>query len=126
MIPVDQTTFGDPGGDCFSACVASLMHLTIDQVPYFMGDTDWYARFEKWLAAYALYPLCLVSFQYDERFHGFYIMGGKSPRGNFQHSVIAKRGMIVHDPHPSRAGLISVQRATLLVPFSPQGLAHVL
>lgn len=40
MKPIDQTTFGVPGGNCFSACVASLLELSIDDVPYFMGDCD--------------------------------------------------------------------------------------
>ena len=32
MKPVDQTSFGFPGGNCFSACVASILELPIDDV----------------------------------------------------------------------------------------------
>ncbi len=46
MKPVDQTTFGHPGGNCFSACVASLLEMSVDQVPYFMGHDDWFGRRE--------------------------------------------------------------------------------
>lgn len=35
-----------------------------------------------------------------------YILGGFSPRGR-GHVVVAYGGYIVHDPHPSRAGLVS-------------------
>jgi hypothetical protein len=42
MKSVDQTTFG-PNGNCFSACVASLLELPIDAVPFFMSAGDgWY------------------------------------------------------------------------------------
>jgi hypothetical protein len=53
--PVDQTTFGAPGGNCFSACVASLLEIPLSEVPYFMGDGpieqeyDWFNPFLAWL-----------------------------------------------------------------------------
>lgn len=45
MKPVDQTTFGFPGGNCFSACIASLLEMPLDDVPYFMHG-DWYDAFQ--------------------------------------------------------------------------------
>lgn len=47
---------------------------------------------------------------------GFAIMGGKSPRG-FQHAVVAKDGVMVYDPHPSRAGLVKVEDFELVIPI---------
>lgn len=32
-------------------------------------------------------------------------MSGMSPRG-FRHAVVARNGVMVHDPHPTRGGLI--------------------
>jgi hypothetical protein len=49
MIPVDQTVFTVPGGNCFSACVASLLNILLNDVPYFMGDDTWFDVFSKWL-----------------------------------------------------------------------------
>lgn len=114
---VDQTTFGHPGGNCFSACVASLLDLSIEDVPYFMDVEDWCAKFASWLVSYGFYP---VTFRLMDRWRpqGLYILGGKSPRGD--HAVVACENVIVHDPHPSREGLIAIEDATLLVPFRPR------
>ena len=86
MRPVDQTTFGVPGGNCFSACVASLLSLPIDEVPYFMGADDWFAYFEDWLGSRGHYPLCFHVAQYTPP--GLHILSGRSPRG--PHSVVAR------------------------------------
>ena len=102
MIRVDQTVMTMPGGNCFSACVASLFHLSISEVPYFMGDfkeplgTDghhpWWKRFHAWLRPRGFYAL---EFSWDPLHDdadapvGYYILNGKSPRGDYEHSVIA-------------------------------------
>lgn len=120
MKPVDQTTFGHPGGNCFSACVASLLEMPIEAVPYFMGHDDWVKAFADWLEPHGLYP---VTFKYvapagtgkDWWPQGLYILGGKCSRGD--HAVVARGREIVHDPHPSREGLIAREDCTLLVPF---------
>jgi hypothetical protein len=117
MIPVDQTTFGHPGGNCFSACVASLLHLGIDEVPYFMSNPgDWFVRFADWLKPFGLFPLHLQVKGWDVP-DVYCILGGKSPRG--PHAVVGLSTRMVHDPHPSRDGLAEVEDITLLVPFSP-------
>ena len=35
------------------------------------------------------------------------ILTGKSPRGNFNHAVVAYNGEVVHDPHPIGGGVES-------------------
>lgn len=120
MKPVDQTTFGHPGGNCFSACVASLLHLSIEDVPYFMGADNWFQAFAEWLRPRGFYPVCFkIDTAKDDLWRpaGFYILGGESVRG--PHAIVAREHFDVHDPHPSRAGLVSREDATLLVPFDP-------
>lgn len=115
MKPVDQTTFGHPGGNCFSACVASILGLPISEVPYFMGEPGepggkWAGRLSEFLRPRGYYAL---HFNIDpERLdrevlwpEGYFIRCGKSARGD--HAVVAKGAEVVHDPHPSRAGLLS-------------------
>jgi hypothetical protein len=130
MIAVDQTTFGFPGGNCFSACIASLLEIALDDVPYFMSepDSEWYDRFRAWLEGRGWYPLCL---QYDgERpTPGLHILSGLSPRAadgadpeRYQHSVVARGRKIVHDPHPSRDGLRDRRDVIVLVPLDPARL----
>jgi hypothetical protein len=122
VTPTDQTTFGYPGGNCFSACVASLLELPIADVPYFMGDKgteDWFGPFAEWLKPHGFYPVCFGLQEGNAwRPQGFHILSGKGPRG-FDHSVVAREASIVHDPHPSRAGLVTRSDVIMLIPFDP-------
>jgi hypothetical protein len=126
MIRVDQTMFGHPGGNCYSACLASLLEMPCSDVPYFMGgveesDGRWAQRVAAWLKPLALYPMFfnIVDPEKYEREKlwpkGYFILCGRSSRGD--HAVVAREGMIVHDPHPSREGLISSDAFTILLPF---------
>lgn len=113
-----QTKLNDPvrniRGNCMMSCFAGYFDLNIDQVPpieEFFDDpkVSWYWEFMQWLE----------SMGYEEVRHGkndpsgndgfddYYFATGLSPRG-ISHMVIYKDGHMVHDPHPSRAGLVSV------------------
>lgn len=126
MIAVDQTAFGLPGGNCFAACVASLLEMPIDDVPNFCNlPGDWEAEFNRWLRPFGLYALTVQ--MNDWRPPGLHIMAGKSPRGasvKEMHSVVAQGDAIVHDPHPSRAGLSTRTETTLLVPINPKAVSN--
>lgn len=50
---------------------------------------------------------------------GLHIAGGRSPRFAGLHAVVARGCNIVHDPHPSRAGVIQFVDATVIVPADP-------
>lgn len=121
MRPVDQTTFGHPGGNCFSACIASLLELPIEEVPYFMDESDgrapWDEQLDAWLETRGFYALHF-NIQDPARMlwpKGYYIQVGKSPRGD--HAVVARRSDMVHDPNPARDGLVSLEGFVLLVPL---------
>jgi hypothetical protein len=56
MKPVFQTIFDSDGGNCLTACIASILELPIDEVPNFAqehGDNCQNAV-EKWLASKGL------------------------------------------------------------------------
>jgi len=116
MIPVDQTTFGHPGGNCFSACVASLLEIQIGEVPYLMEDRDWFQGFIEWLRPRGLWAVTF-SVANGWRPDGYVILGGQSPRGS--HAVVGLGLEVVHDPHPSRAGLTVIEDATIIIPIDP-------
>jgi hypothetical protein len=125
--PVDQTTFGSPGGNCLSACIASLLELPIDYVPYF-GPPDrvgtgeeWMANIARWLVPRGFY-LIVLEYMPDAPVPGLHIQGGMSERG-LKHAVIAEGSRIVHDPHPSRAGLTRPEDVQILVPLDPARVA---
>lgn len=116
---VDQTTFGFPGGNCFSACIATVLGLPLDDVPYFIGDEDWSLNFSVWLRDLGLWPL-ILNCSPDWSPSGFTIMSGQSPRcpddPDSLHIVVALDGEVWHDPHPSRAGLLTHVDHVILVP----------
>jgi hypothetical protein len=109
MIPVQQTIFGPPHGDCYRACVASILELPIDDVPNFVESGDkWIEATEDFLLKFRLQPITLmVDHCRDAGLipAGYHIIGGKSPRGDFYHAVVGFKGNRVYDPHPDELGL---------------------
>jgi len=108
MKPVDQTKFGDPDGNCFAACLASLLECPIEDVPKFQSKPKiyWMDVYDNWLGQFGLgvFSTTTDPFLHAE-WHMELIAGGNGPRG-IPHTVLWKRGKMIHDPHPSRAGLI--------------------
>ena len=132
MTPIDMTILNHDStkgiiGDCFRCCIASLLDLPAAQVPHF-ADYDWedttgrwFTDLNKWLAPRGLGyielpvdddgPDSAVEWMSGATKFGFdtyHILGGKSPRGH-DHAVVARNGVVVHDPHPSRSGLVGPQ-----------------
>lgn len=123
MKAVDQNLFGFTEGNCFAACVASLLELPLDEVPNFCAiASNWFAEFNLWLRERGLYALAL-DLSNEWRPEGLHILSGPSPRGaggeDELHSVVANGRDVVHDPHPSRAGLTGFKDVILLVPSDP-------
>ena len=124
MTPVDQTRFGVGQGNCYPACLASLLNLRLDQVPDVMAADDWWEQLCGWARELGWNLLSLdwpgASYFLPER--GYAIAGGLCERGG-RHSCVYRDGRLAWDPHPSRAGLLSVDTWTLLVPLDP-GVWH--
>lgn len=127
MKPVDQTRSHDAAagvpGNCMQAAIASLLELDIDQVPDFtdgvITDTperigEYWRRVEEFLADRDMYYFGLP----EQGLPGLHLASGMSPRG-VRHVVVRDGWDVVHDPHPSRAGLVSVDRVHVLVPRDP-------
>lgn len=110
----DQTILTAEGqvGNCFQAALATVLRMpTIDAVPHFvlLGMHHWMSCCIAWLNANGyevstikdacegmeMLPLCIIR--------------GISPRG-IGHAVVgdAETGEMIHDPHPSRAGLTEI------------------
>lgn len=121
MKPVDQDKFGSPGGNCFSACVASLFEIPLEEVPYFMDSPNWWDSFLEWLETRGWTALSLPLVDSSMVPPGLHILSGQSPRFTRRslHAVVAKGRKIVHDPHPDRAGIVTREDAVVLVPLDP-------
>lgn len=123
MKPVMRDKFG-VGGNCLSACIASLMHLTIDDVPNFNDGTNnnpdqndptsvriFWRNVDNFLESKGY---AILHFEPgDESIHdlisatsGHFLVGGKSPRG-YYHSVIYTKKGLAHDPHPEGGGVVA-------------------
>jgi hypothetical protein len=154
VIPVDQTVLRTPDdptgppGNCFAACIASILECSIDDVPHPTVDErdgegwtrpgGYWERLGAWLASVGYYSVEIIGktrpwTTLDLELPGVYsyaIAHGDGPRG-CKHSIVVRLGELcgdelAHDPHPSRSGLLrnmdGVSRIsgwTLLVPMRP-------
>ena len=111
MIPIDQTRFGEGNGNCFNACLASIMELPIDHFPpYWKWGNEWLAEYNSFLRKHHGLQLLVLLPNVDLWQDGggflqsYHVISGTSSRG-IAHSVVGLNGEMVHDPHPDRTGL---------------------
>jgi hypothetical protein len=115
MTPVKQSKLYVPdgihNGNCYAACLASLLDLPLWMVPPWedmFGRGAWYQRTEEWLQRMFGLTILRTKGHEVEAMPEFYIANGLSPRDVY-HSVIFSAGKLVHDPHPSNAGIAEVE-----------------
>jgi len=131
MIPVDQTRFHDPEGksppgNCWAACLASILEFRLEDVPdladYWTPDASaakvWNAYYDATIAWLAKQNLGFVEAHFDQynrdlTDNAWCLIAGPSPRYPVFHSVVGRNFEVVHDPHPSRAGLAGERREWL-------------
>ncbi len=124
MKPVTQTTCDSQEGNCFAACLASLLEADIDIVPNICAPAyardDWDREINIWLVEN--FGVWWFDFSLPEKevkniipTKAYHLMCGESSRERL-HSVVGQGGHMVWDPHPDRSGLLSVQTYGVLVP----------
>jgi len=129
-------------GNCWQTCIACILDLDPEQLPpqvdydkraptedggfryvgpSYMGVLGRYLRKHHGLAYIEIHhpPEIWTALQIrDDRPH---MMTGRTIRsatnGNQRHVVVAERGEMIWDPHPSRAGLTHDLQFAFLVPF---------
>lgn len=122
MIPVDQQFLHDTEtgsvGDCFRACIASVLELPIEAVPHFaLLGSRWQRVLDGYLAGLSREIEWAPGLPPEDLWA---IVTVTSPRSqDIKHSVIWHGGKMVHDPHPSRAGGSNPDGYFYLVPDAP-------
>jgi diadenosine tetraphosphate (Ap4A) HIT family hydrolase len=94
-------------GDCWRASIASALELAVEEVPHFaeLGRERWWPATNEFLEERGL---TLIEWDLEPEGWappGITLLSGESPRGDFDHTVVGRGSEIIHDPHPSRAGL---------------------
>lgn len=143
MKPVDQTQYGtganlEPLGDCWSACIASILELDIVEVPHFYekwpaknyGPDKALIEASDWLAdrGYRLLPIGYIDRGAARLIKGtICIVSGISPRSGekkVEHAVVGRikddgSFDILHDPHPSRDGVVKITGFEIIIKMDP-------
>lgn len=121
MNPVTQTTFGMPRGNCFAACVASILEVRLECVPHVMHyDDKWFPAFNLWANRHGLQLLShawnkgLVSYLREHHRNTYAIVSGPAARG-FEHCCVYLGIELAHDPHPDRTGLLEEKTYDVLI-----------
>ena len=109
MIKVYQTKYGKKDGNCFQACVASVMEMKLDDVPDFCNiysEDTWYIEFAKWLEQFNLSSVMInvtksmieSSDLFDVCCKGYHI-AGVSTSHDTKHAIVIKDGDMVFNPN---------------------------
>jgi hypothetical protein len=120
---IKQTTFYQPDdaenpnkGNCTEAAVASLLGIPL---PHKFGPSgDVYEFWTDMDACFERHGFWALRKDGDYRPDGLYLASGPSARG-CSHMVVMRAGKLVHDPHPSDAGLLKIEHVWLAVPIDP-------
>lgn len=107
MTPVDQEFINDPEnsqiGDCFRACIASVLEVPIAAVPHFALLGNRWSRVADFYCESLGRELLWADGVPPDNLNA--IVTVQSPRNSdIKHSVIYFNGVMVHDPHPDKTG----------------------
>ena len=122
-----QTRFGEEG-NCFAACVASILEVSIDEVPWLEDPENWqdysfrlnnYLKEKHDQKLFAFEFDALTNHYPDALTDGFYIVSGKI-EGGLEHSVVYKNGELVHDSNPKKNKIIKLEYIYLFIKIFKQ------
>ncbi len=107
-------------GDCLRAAAATVMQVDPSVLSHYAEHKEWWPLMQQ----EALTRGCEWAFVEIANWDTWTVPGdrlvitsGPSPRGSFLHSVVATAAdlAMVHDPHPSRAGVLEVEDVFVLL-----------
>lgn len=128
MIPTRQTILHDPEngkhGNCFSAVLASLLHIDIETIPVFSDTTRWQRDLNAWLRPFGLAYIAISDFDVwadSLGIEGCYheVAGNTSRSVDVLHACVGINGVVEFDPHPDGTGLTERTGHGLFIALRP-------
>jgi len=135
MIPVYQTRYGprkrdkDLGGNCFQAALASILELTLEEVPdfcniYSIETEEWYSQYITWLNKKGLTSLTFAltkdwNLKHLNLKDCYLLVTGKNKNG-VNHCVIYRNAQPIHNPN-RKCGGIKPETVDIIFPLNPCG-----
>lgn len=124
-----QTRLHEEGvvhGDCWPTAVECVVGLPLGTLPRWEQQECWGDYWYR-VMAYLYHHHGLTTQRVDSALlgdmvtaHGYHLASGPSPRAapgeDLYHAVVARDGAVIHDPHPTRDGLVRVDYWEFLVP----------
>lgn len=133
-----HNTAGIPG-DCLKTAVAGMLGLMYEDVPHFALYRSWWDTMRRYARRLGGDFACFIPVDGSMRdlyrsdidvdaTGDMFLASGPSPRGPFWHTVIVDVDLnLVHDPHPSGAGVLDVREVFAWVaPYDPPPTQHAL
>lgn len=105
---VKQTVLGDKKGNCLSACIASMLEIDINTIPYILDDDTWQVELNKWLLENHGYEVITVRLDEEHLAPKVPMIAcGATSRysPDIKHAVIWHKGKMIFDPSPDNKGL---------------------
>ena len=129
MIPHTQLRVhveGEQNGDCWATAMECVLRVPVGTLPRWEVDQCWGDHWYQ-VAAYLFHHHGLTTQRVNAELlagrvqaEGYHLASGPSPRATadapIYHAVVALAGEVVHDPHPSRSGVLRVEEWEFLVP----------
>lgn len=101
-------------GDCLKTNVVNLFQgrYGYDELPHFVQYLDWWGAMRRWARSEGFdfnWSFPRKTFTKKLNPDHLLIASGPSPRGSFWHCILVDGNLdMVHDPHPSRDGILSI------------------
>lgn len=121
MTKVYQTRFGMGDGNCFAACIASLLEVELKEVDFTATEDGWLPILNDLIRPYGYRWLEInlntaVKYPIYSMYGQLCVFTGKSPRGECNHAVVGRLEgtwedrqvtyVTVHDPMPNGTGIV--------------------
>lgn len=124
----EGATIDGTAGDCLRTAFAGALGLDRDTVPHFVGLTEagWWWELQRWMREHVDRNVYLWTTDVWREYRAagnaptypgrpYVVVDGPSPRGTFNHAVVADLDLnVVHDPHPLGVGITDVQYVWVL------------